>query len=92
MATNPSQKSYPPEVHERAVRMVHEAIREAGGERFGVIPRIARSLGVGEESLRAWFKQAEIDGGKRSGVTTEEHRRNVQLEREVRKLRLANEL
>ena len=87
-----SQKRYPPEVHERAVRMVHEAIREAGGERFGVIPRVARSLGIGEGSLRSWVKQAEIDEGKRAGVSTEEHRRNVELEREDRELRRANEI
>jgi transposase-like protein len=37
--------------------MVHEAIREAGGERLGVIPRIARQLGVGEESLRSWVSR-----------------------------------
>src|SRR6266508_3811411 len=92
MATNASQKRYPPEVHERAVRMVHEAIREAGGERYGVIPRSARSLGIGEESLRSWVRQAEIDSGSRPGVSTEGHRRNGELEREVRELRRAHEI
>ncbi len=92
MATNASQKRYPPEVHERAVRMVHEAIREAGGERYGVISRIARQLGIGEESLRSWVRQAEVDSGNRPGVSTEEHRRTLELEREVRELRRANEI
>jgi transposase-like protein len=73
MAINPSQKRYPPEVHERAVRMVNEAIREAHGERYGVIPRIARQFGIGEESLRSRVNQAQVDGGKRHGVSTEEH-------------------
>jgi len=43
---HPSQKRYPPELRERAVRMVFETI-EREGERFGVITRIARQLGIG---------------------------------------------
>jgi transposase len=72
--------------------MVHEQIVEQGGERFGVITRIARQLGIGTESLRNWVNQAEIDGGQRPGVTTEERRRIAELEREVRELRRANEI
>ncbi len=72
--------------------MVLEAIDEQGGERFGVITRIARQLGIGTESLRNWVNQVEIDGGQRPGVTTEERRRIVELEREVRELRRANEI
>jgi transposase len=52
MASNhPAQKRYPPELRERAVRMVHETI-EQRGDRFGVITQIARKLGIGPESLR----------------------------------------
>jgi transposase len=72
--------------------MVHEQIAEQGGERFRVITRIARQLGIGTESLRNWVNQAEIDGGQRPGVTTEERRRIAELEREVRELRRANEI
>jgi transposase-like protein len=57
-----STKRYPPELKERAVRMVQETI-ENNGEQFGVVSRVARQLGIGEESLRAWFKQAQVDGG-----------------------------
>ncbi len=88
---HPSQRRYPPELHERAVRMVREAIAE-GGESFGVVTRVARQLGIGSESLRNWVKQAEIDGGQRPGVTTEERRRIAELERENRELRRANEI
>jgi hypothetical protein len=38
----------------------------------GWITRIARQLGVGTESLRNWVNQAEIDGGRRVGTTTED--------------------
>jgi transposase len=72
--------------------MVREQIAEAGGERFGVITRVARQLGIGTESLRNWVNQAEVDGGQRPGVTTEERRRIAELEREVRELRRANEI
>ena len=88
---HPSQRRYPPELRERAVRMVREAVAE-GGESFGVITRVARQLGIGSESLRNWVKQAEIDGGQRAGVTTEERRRIAELERENRELRRANEI
>jgi transposase len=88
---HPAQRRYPPELRERAVRMVHEQIAEQG-ERFGVISRVARQLGIGTESLRNWVNQAETDGGQRPGVTTEERRRIAELEREVRELRRANEI
>src|SRR5260370_42294839 len=88
---HPSQRRYPPELRERAVRMVRAAIAE-GGESFGVVTRVARQLGIGVESLRNWVKQAEVDGGQRPGVTTEERRRITELERENRELRRAHEI
>jgi transposase len=42
--------------------------------------------------LRNWVKQAEIDSGKRPGVTTAEQQRIAELERENRELRRANEI
>ena len=88
---SPSQRRYPPELRERAVRMVRETITE-NGERFGVVTRVARQLGIGPESLRNWVQQAEIDDGKRPGVTSEERRRIAELENENRELRRANEI
>jgi transposase len=78
-------------MRERAVRMVREAIAESG-ERVGAVTRVARQLGIGPESLRNWVKQADIDNGKRPGVTTAEQRRITELERENRELRRANEI
>jgi transposase len=89
---HPAQKRYPPELRERAVRMVFETIEANGGERFGVVTRVARQLGVGTESLRKWVEQAEIDGGVRPGTTTEDKARIAALERENRELRRANEI
>ena len=87
---NPFRR-YPPELRERAVRMVRESIAESG-ERVGAVTRVARQLGVGPESLRNWVKQADVDDGKRPGVPTEQQRRIAELEREVRELRRANEI
>src|SRR6266542_5330222 len=85
------QRRYPPKMHDRAIRMVREEIAERG-ERVGAVTRVARQLGIGPESLRNWVKQAEIDSGKRPGVTTAEQQRIAELEREVRELRRANEI
>lgn len=86
-----SQKRYPPELKERAVRMVAETIATEGNS-FGVITRIARQLGIGSESLRTWVRQAEIDSGSRAGTTSAERERIAELERENRELRRANEI
>lgn len=88
---HPSLRRYPPELRERAVRMVLETIEQTG-ERFGVITRVARQLGIGSESLRGWVRQAEVDGGRRPGMTTAEQQRITELEREVRELRRANDI
>jgi transposase len=65
---------------------------EESGEPFGVITRVARQLGIGVESLRSWVRQAQVDGGTRVGVTTDEAARIKELERENRELRRANEI
>jgi len=89
--THPSQRRYPAELRERAVRMVREATVE-GAESFGVATRVARQLGIGPRVLTQLVKQAEIDRGQRAGVTTEERRRIAELKRENRELRRANEI
>ncbi len=47
----PSQKRYPPELKERATRMVLD-LKRADPQDHGVVARVARQLGVGVESLR----------------------------------------
>ena len=90
-STHPTQRRYPPELRERAVRMVLETASERG-ERFGALTRVAGQLGIGSESLRKWVHQAEVDGGQRGGLTTAERARMKELERENRELRRANEI
>jgi transposase len=87
----PALRKYPDELRQRAVRMVFE-VREQTGQRPGAIARVADQLGVNRETLRNWIRQAEVDGGQRPGVTTTEQQRILELEREVRELRRANEI
>jgi transposase len=87
----PAQRKYPEELRERAVKMVME-IGARDGKGRGEIARVAGQLGVHREALRAWIRQAEIDGGKRPGTTTADGARIAELERENRELRRANEI
>lgn len=84
------QRRYPPELKERAVRLVAETTRERGPH--GAITRVAGQLGIGVESLRLWVRQAQVDAGERGGLTTEERARMQALERENMELRRANEI
>jgi transposase len=59
--------------------MVQQSIEETG-ERWGVVSRVARQLGIGEQTLRNWVERADIDVGRRPGVTTEDKQRIAELE------------
>ncbi len=84
-------KRYAPEVRERAVRMVMDNHGEFQSQ-WAAIQSVSQKLGMTPETLRAWVRRAEIDNGKRDGVTTAETERIRALEREVRELRRANEI
>lgn len=78
---------YPPELRERAVRMVIESKSEYPHE-AAAIRSVAAKLGItSTESLRKWVRQAEIDGGVRVGKTSEEIAEIKALRREVTELR-----
>ena len=86
-----TQTRYPVEIREQAVRMVLENKGEYDSQ-WAAITSVAQKLGMTPETLRQWVRRAEIDGGLRSGVSTEERARAKELEREVRELRRANEI
>ena len=82
---------YPPELRERAMRLVREHRDEHSSE-WAAIQSIAGKLGMTPETLRLWVRRDEIDQGQRPGVTSAERERIRDLEREVRELRRANEI
>ena len=82
---------YPPELRERAMRLVREHRDEHPSE-WAAIGSIAGKLGMTPETLRKWLRRDAVDHGQRPGVTSSERERVRALEREVRELRRANEI
>jgi transposase len=82
---------YSTDFRARAMRLVAEARPEYETE-WAAITSVATKLGVSSETLRKWIRQAEIDGGQRPGVTSEESAELKRLRRENAELRRANEI
>jgi transposase len=69
-------RPHPPEFRRRAVELARL------GEKS--IAAIADDLGISESCLRGWVKQADIDNGRREGLSSSEHDELVELRRELR--------
>src|ERR1039458_3329093 len=82
---------YPPEVRERAVRMVFEH-QDGYPSQWKAIESISAKLSINHETLRQWVRRAETDAGERPGLTTDERTQLRELQREVKELRRANEI
>src|SRR3954467_10750419 len=76
---------YPPEFKREAVRLVRSSPNRS-------VARIARELGVSDNSLRNWSKQFEINQGERDGLTTEEREELRKLRKENKVLRQEREI
>ena len=56
------------------------------------VKQLAADLGISDQTLHNWLKQADIDAGRREGLTTEERAELVRLRRANRVLEMENEI
>jgi len=83
---------YPPELRERAGRLVAESRPDHATE-WEAMRSVAQKLGIGStETVRKWVRKAEVDAGTGSGVSSEESAELRRLRAENRELRRANEI
>lgn len=86
-------RNYPQSFRDRAVRMVTDRLEEEDApSQSAAVKEIAPRLGVANETLRRWCVKAQVDAGKRPGVTTSESLELRRLKRENAELRRANEI
>jgi transposase-like protein len=60
--------------------------------RWAAITSISGKIGCTAQTLSEWVKKAEVDSGRKAGLTTDMAARLKALERENRELRQANEI
>ena len=93
MGIVPALRKYPPELRERAQRLVSEALEEDPALSLNpAVQRIGSRVGVIPDTLRGWCKRAAIDAGSCPGTTTGDAQKIRELEAEVRELKRANEI
>ena len=73
-----------PEFRRRAVELARR--------REKPIAQIAQDLGIAESGLRRWMAQADIDEGKREGLSSDERKELVELRRQKRVLEMEVEI
>lgn len=69
-------RAHPPEFRQRAVELAR--LKEKP------IAQIASDLGISESCLRRWMDIADVDEGRKEGLSTDERAELVRLRREVR--------
>ena len=80
-----SRPPYPPEFRAEAVELVR-----SGTKSFS---QLSRDLGVSDQTLRNWVRQADLRTGRRhDGLTTMEREELRRLRSEVRTLRMERDL
>jgi transposase len=73
------RRSFAPEFKAEVVELCRAGDRSIG--------QVARDLDLTETSVRKWVAQADIDAGRREGLTTAEREELARLRKENRQLR-----
>ncbi|MFE6965662.1 transposase [Agromyces sp. NPDC057679] len=84
-------KKFEPEMRERALRMLAEAMPDHRNK-SAAVRHVAGLLGMSPETLRTWARRIEVDEGRAPGVSTDMLEENRRLKRENAELRKANEV
>ncbi|EPJ7367920.1 IS3 family transposase [Pluralibacter gergoviae] len=82
---------FPPEVRQRAIRMVLEN-QNTYNSQWAAVCSIAPKIGCTPETLRIWIRQQEPVDDEQNALTASERQRLKELEREVRELRRSNDI
>lgn len=77
-------RPHPPEFRQRAVELAR--LREKPNA------QIAADLGISDSCLRNWIRQADIDDGRRGGVSSDDRAELAELRRELRVAKMENEI
>jgi transposase len=77
-------RPHPPEFRQRAVELARLHDKP--------VAQIAEDLGISDSCLRNWMAQADIDEGRREGLSARERDELIELRREARVLKLENEI
>jgi transposase len=73
------RRSFTPEFKAEIVGLCQRGDRTIG--------QVSRDFDLTETAVRAWVQQADVDGGARDGLTTEERQELTRLRRENRSLK-----
>jgi transposase-like protein len=77
-------RPHPPEFRQRAIELAR--LREKP------TAQIAADLGISDSCLRGWMRQADIDDGRRNGLSSEDRDELAELRRELRVTKMENEI
>ena len=75
---------FPAEFRREAVKLMRDSDKP--------VPRLAKDLGVSENTLRNGSRQADVDAGEREGLTSEQLEELRRLRRENRTLQMEREV
>jgi transposase len=67
---------YPPEFRREAVELARVSDKS--------VPKLAKDLGISDQTLREWIKQADVDAGRREGLSSDERAELRELRKRVR--------